>query len=147
MPIANYVKNRVLNIITGQNVSLGNQTVYLALATAAPVQNGETVTFTEVQTPGTNGYARAIVGSPAQSLTQTFGPASAGVVTNNKQIKFDMATGAWPQATYGVLVNAATGGQVLGWGELTTPITVGNSEVAVVLVNGIQISILDEAQA
>lgn len=114
MPFARYAENRFLEELTGRTSSLDFGNVYLGLSTTTPTESGNTIS--NVTEPSGNGYARVLVGNYQQSSTIMFGAASEGSITNNKQIKFDMATGSWGTCTYGILYD--NGGNVLAYGQL-----------------------------
>lgn len=113
MPFTKYVDNKMLDEMLGRTSSLDFGNVYLGLSKTTPVDDGTTTTFTE---PSGNGYARVLVGNYQQPETLMFGAASNGSITNNKQIKFDMATGAWGECTHGLLLDSS--GHVLAFAEL-----------------------------
>lgn len=140
MPLSNFTKNKVLDEVTGRSSTMDLGTIYLGLSTTQPSESGTSVT--NITEPSASaGYVRALLGSSSQSLTLMFPAAANGTVTNDKQIKFDMATGSWGTCTYAVLFNAATGGNVIGWSALTSSITVAANEVAVVPVGGVTITL------
>lgn len=91
--------------------------LYVALFTA--------VTGLETNAPSaevTGGsYARQQVA--AANWTQT-----GGAVENTAAIEFPQATAAWGEITHVAIMDAATLGNVLYWGALTTPRTVGNGD-------------------
>ena len=136
MPLSNSIKNEILDKVTGRT-----GVAYLGLSSTQPSESGTTVT--NITEPSGGGYARVLVGSSTGSqYTCLFPSASGGSVSNNKQIKFDMATASWGTMTYGVLFDGTgSGARVLGWGALTESITVAADKVPVVPVNGVTISI------
>ena len=79
---------------------------YLALFTSAP---NETGIGTEVSG---GSYARQQV---------TFGNPSAGVMKNSAAIEFPTATATWGTAVAWGLFDASTGGNLVWYGNITTP--------------------------
>lgn len=106
-----------------QNGLLSN--CYIALSTTEPSPDG--TNFTEPSS--VNGYARSIIGLWQQSSTQVMGNPVNGSITNADIIFFPEATASWGTITHFGLFNQATGGQMMVYGALTTPITVGANYV------------------
>lgn len=143
MPFARYSENRFLDELTGRTSSLDFGSVYLGFSTTTPTESGDTISG--VTEPSGNGYARVLVGNYQQSSTLMFGAASEGSITNNKQIKFDMATGSWGTCTHGILFDA--NGNVLAYGLLVDgngdpdPIQPVANSVPLIQVGGITFSL------
>ena len=98
---------------------------YIALSTTEPSADG--TNFTEPSS--VNGYARAIIGLNGQAATQVMGNPVNGSITNADIIFFPEATASWGTITHFGLFTAATGGTMMVYGALTTPITVGANYV------------------
>lgn len=114
----------ILNGLIGKGSgSLAN--CYMGLSTTTPNANGSN--FTEPS--GTLGYARSVIGISGQSATQVMGNPSNGSVSNTDIIFFPEATGSWGTITHFGLFTAASGGQLIVYGALTTPITVAANYV------------------
>lgn len=125
MGLATAVKNVVLEHLLGKvtQVDLGNET-WLALSTANPTADGS-----GIAEPSGNGYGRVLVGNSAQPLTQKFGSAAGGVITNIDAIMMPEATGAWGTITHFALFTAESGGTFIGWGALTASIAPVSGDV------------------
>lgn len=87
--------------------------VYMALYTSNP---GDEDTGTEVSG---NGYQRQAV---------TFSSAENRRIVNSNQVEFPEATGPWGTITHFGLRDAQTGGNLLFYGELTAPVTIGQGQ-------------------
>jgi hypothetical protein len=92
--------------------------IYVALYSAAPSDTGG---GTELSG---NGYARV-----QHNSWNAASAASPSVADNNGEVSFPTATGAWSEATHFGLFDASTAGNLLGWGQLTTPKTAGAGDV------------------
>lgn len=112
----NYFENVILDSILGSNRGSGSpSTVYIALFTSAPDDGGG---GTEVISTST-GYARVAV----TNNTTNWPAAYAAVKSNGAKIQFPTATAAWGDITHFAIYSAATSGNMLLWGELTSPIS------------------------
>lgn len=116
----------ILNGLTGksQNISLLSN-CYLALSSTAPEKDGSNFTEPAAST----GYARAVVGLANQSATQVMGTPTEGSITNKDIIFFPEASSSWGTLTHFGLYTAATGGTLILYGSLSTPITVAANYV------------------
>lgn len=82
---------------------------YIGLSTSEPTINGDNVTE-----PTGNGYARV-------DLTGILGEPTAGVVKNKTPINFNESTANWGLITHFVVFDAPTNGNLLMYGQLSTP--------------------------
>lgn len=121
--LTTYATNQILNALFGKTSSASlASTAYLALSSTKPTIAGGNVTE-----PSGNGYARTLVGMYSQSATQKMGNPSNNAISNASEINFPKATGAWGTYSYVCLFTAATGGTLIAWMEITTPITVSTA--------------------
>jgi len=109
-----YAENKVLDAILNQS-SFSVATPYIALFTATPSDAGG---GTEV-TGGS--YARAV-------STTSWPTASAGSCANDVAIAFPTATANWGTVTQFAVMDAVTAGNMLYWGDLTTPRAINNGD-------------------
>lgn len=112
MSMTNYTENAILNSLFGKTSDFGvlasAPTLYVALFTAAP---GEAGGGTEVSG---GSYARVA------TVAGDWNAASGGSISNLNAITFPTATGAWGTVTHFALMDAATAGNNLWYGTLTT---------------------------
>lgn len=109
---SDYLEAKVLDHVLGGGDYTRPGTVYVALFTATPADAGG---GTEVSG---GSYARAAVTNNATNF-----PAASGTVTtksNGTAITFPKATAAWGTVTAFGIFDAATAGNLLYWGSLTT---------------------------
>lgn len=109
-----YLENKVLDAVLN-NTSLVVATPYVALFTATPSDSGG---GTEV-TGGS--YARAV-------STTSWPAASGGSCANDVAIAFPTATANWGTVSQFAIMDASTAGNMLYWGDLTTPRTINNGD-------------------
>jgi len=83
-------------------------TIYVALSTADPTENGS-----GLAEPSGAGYARLGIATGSAQWTR-----SGNTVTNVNDHSFAQATGAWGTLTHWALFDAATGGNMLAHGQL-----------------------------
>ena len=124
--LTNYSTSRILNALFGK--------AYDGLSTTEPAIDG-----TGATEPSGNGYARVLLGVYNQTLTQKMGTPVDGEIQNSVEIHFNRSTGAWASGAsipYAVLYDAATGGNMLAYMDLTTAITVTGANVIPVISVG-----------
>ncbi len=109
---ANYWENKVLNHIFGKG-NYSPPTIYLALLTDAPTDDGS-----GLAEPIGNAYSRV------QTSASDWNQASGGSVVNSEDITFPQASGSWGTITHFALFDAASGGNLLAYGALSTPIVI-----------------------
>lgn len=112
MSFSNYAENAVLNSLFGKTSSFGAlasaPSLYLAVMTAAA---DDTSTGSALTEPAGGAYARVAV--PAGDWAN----ASNGSITLANNVEFAEATGDWGTITHFALVDAATDGNVILYGE------------------------------
>jgi len=106
--LSNYAENEFMDHLFN-GVATSITTVYVALSTADPLDDA-----TGLTEPVGNGYARATI---------TFGAAATRRVTQNAEVVFPQATGAWGTITHWALMDALTGGNMLAHGALDSSIS------------------------
>jgi len=98
---------------------------YMALSTTTP--NADGTNFTEPSS--TTGYARTVIGLYNQPATQVMSDPVNGTTANKDIIFFPEASATWGTITYFGLYTAQTGGQLILYGALSSPITVAANYV------------------
>lgn len=126
-----YIGN-LLDVAFGAQASTFPATLYLGLSTTTPTNSG-----TNVTEPASFGYTRVSVPN-----NNTYWPNTGTDRTkqNGIAIVFPTATGSWGTITHFVIYSAISGGNFIAWGELTTPIAVGDTVTPVFAVGDITIS-------
>lgn len=127
MPLSNYEKKRAFDLRYGDGGPYTQAaTYYIGLFSVAPNAGGG---GTEAVI-ATNGYARASVATNATNFpAATLG--SPG--TNGTAIAFPAPTGAWASGnplTHFAIFDASTGGNMIEFGALVTPITISGVTTA-----------------
>lgn len=111
--MSDYLENAIGNHILRNIAYTSPTTVYCALYTVAPSDAGG---GTEVSG---GGYARQAV---------TFGAPSNGVFTNSADVVFPIATANWGTIVAFALFDAATGGNMLIYGNLSSSKTINSGD-------------------
>lgn len=108
---------------------------YLGLSTTVPSVDGSNVH----EPSGSAGYARV-------ELTGLTEPTS-GVVSNGQAINFNESTGAWGTVTHFLVYDAeaVNTGNLLMYGELTTPRTVETATIMTIKENFLKLSMQNPA--
>jgi hypothetical protein len=112
----NFLEAALLDHLFGISAYSAPATMYLALFTAMP--SGETPTATEV-TGGS--YARKAITNDATEWSRT-----GNVITNDNLLDFVTASANWGTVTHWALMDASSGGNMLVYGELSTPVAINN---------------------
>lgn len=112
--ITNRTANAILNAMTGkaQNASIASR-AFIGLSSTEPNAQGQGITE-----PVGGGYERKQIGYYNDTYGQYMGTPVDGVITNNQEIHFNEATGDWGEQKYVCIFDAATGGNLVAWGEL-----------------------------
>jgi hypothetical protein len=111
--MTDYLENALANHVLRNVAYTSPSAVYVGLFTVAP---GETGGGTEVSG---GGYARQAV---------TFGAPSNGTVTNSADVTFPVATASWGTIVAFAIFDAASGGNMLIYGSLTSSKSVGSGD-------------------
>ncbi len=104
--------------------------LYLGFSKTTPNLSGGNVTE-----PSGNGYARV----PLNSL----GAPSNGLVSNTAAVEFAESTAAWGTLTHYVIYDAATGGNLLMYGALTSNRTVEGNTVMLFKTGELKLSVVN----
>lgn len=122
MPFSTYLANKLLDVSTGK-AAYTPPTVYVGLSTTTPTAAG-----TNVTEPSGGSYARVATSGA------TWGTAASGSTTNSgAAITFPAATADWTAGanqTHFVFYDAASAGNFLGFGALTTAKAILNGDTA-----------------
>lgn len=132
MPASTYLANKLLDHQVGKT-SYTMPTVYVALSSSTPAVGG-----TGVTEPSAGSYARVTTSAA------TWATAASGSTSNAAAITFPTATADWVSGsnlTYGVLYDASTGGNMLGYGALTVAKNVLNGDTASIAIGSLTITL------
>ena len=120
MSLSNYLENELLDHLfgCGSKNYIPPSNIYLALSTADPGESGATISE-----PSGGGYVRV------STNNSTWGTATSGSLSNSVSIDFPEATSSWGTITHFALYDAASGGNMLAYGALTSSqsVTVGKT--------------------
>jgi hypothetical protein len=112
------LENRVMDHILGGSDYTRLANVHLALFTTAPTENGG-----GVEVAG-NGYTRVAIPNNSTNWPASTG----GTKTNGAAFTFPVATGSWGTITHWAIMSAATGGNILFFGALSSAKTIANTD-------------------
>lgn len=131
MALTTYTANKLIDHLNGKT-SFTMPTVYVGLSSTTPAVGG-----TGVTEPSGGAYARkATTGS-------TWNAAASGSATNAAAITWTAASADWVSGanlTYGVLYDALTAGNLLGYGVLSTPRPVLSGNVASLAIGALTVT-------
>jgi hypothetical protein len=135
MPLSSAWDVKVMNEVFGGVDAAPPATLYFGLSTTAPAKDS-----TGVTEPSANGYARVAMTNNATNFPTA--TTSAGVTTkqNGTVITFPQASGSWGTPGYWVVYDAASGGTLVAYGNITTPKAVGSGDTPSFSANGIQVT-------
>ena len=129
--LSDYAENELMDHFIGGSAFSAPGNTCVALFTADP---GETGTSNEVS--GTS-YARVTV---TNNVTK-WGTASGGVKSNQAEITFPAAGASWGTVTHVGIFDAATSGNFLIYGALSTPKTISTGDVFKFAVGALQLTL------
>lgn len=132
MPASTYLANKLLEHQVGKT-PFTMPTVYVALSSTTPSANG-----TGVTEPSGGSYARVATAGT------DWGTAASGAITNSNAFSFPQATADWvggSNLTYAVLYDAASGGNMLAYGALTTPKSVTSGDTVSIAAGDFDITL------
>ena len=121
--LSDYAENKVLDHITGKT-AFTMPTIYVGLKTADPTDDNSGGTE---PTAGTGGYARVTTDG------DSWDTAASGATANAKKLTFATSTTAWStgatELTHFILMDALTGGNMIGNGDLDDAEAVGAATI------------------
>ncbi len=129
---SDYLEAKLLDHVLGGPDYARPATVYVALFTSAPTDAGG---GTEVSG---GAYARVAVTNNAANFPAAIGPAS--TKKNGTAITFPTATANWGTVVAFGLLDAATAGNLLYWGDLTVSKTVTTGDTPAFAANALTIT-------
>jgi len=133
MSFTDFLENELLDHVFSAAVFVAPVTTYIGLSTTTPTDAGGNIT----EPSGGAGYARV-----AKTNNVTNWPAAVGgLKENGTTVDFPTATGAWGTVTHFFIADAASGGNILATGALTTPKTIDNGDTASFAVGDIDITL------
>lgn len=118
---SDYLEKKILDHLFNKSAYTA-PTIYVALSTADPTDTG-----TGLAEPAGNGYARKATAATDWNAATGTSPTQ---TTNANAIAFNQATGSWGTISNFALMDAATGGNMLASGTLTTPKAIGSGDTA-----------------
>ncbi len=116
---SNYLENLVLGATLSETAIPALVNLYIALFTDSPADLGGGV---EVQG---GGYARALAPKNAQTWEIT----ATGRMSNKVPLSFPASTSSWGTVIAFGIYDAATGGNLLYWGDLITQVAIPSGRV------------------
>ena len=131
---SNDLEDKVLDHILGGGDYSRPATVYIGLWTAALDDTSTGSTANEVSG---GSYVRKSVTNNATNWPA----ASGGAKANGAAITFVTATGDWGTVTYFAILDAASAGNILGWGALTQSKTIGNGDTASFAIGDLDVTL------
>ena len=117
--ISDYLENKLLDHVFGATSYSAPATLYVALSTTTPTDSGN------VTEPTSGAYARVAV----TNNTTNWPNASSGSKSNGVAITFPQATALWGTLTHFVIYDAASNGNMIGFGALGASRTVDFGDV------------------
>ena len=129
---ADYFENKVLDKYFGAVEYTPPANLYIALSTADPTDDGSGLTE-----PSGGAYERKLIANNKTTWTT----ASAGALDNAIEIAFAMATASWGVITHFAIMDALTGGNMIGHADLLESKTVGNGDTVKFAIGDLDITL------
>lgn len=117
-----YLEKELLDHVFGNAAYAAPATLYLALSTADPLDDGSGLTE-----PAGGSYARLAVANNATNFPAATG-ASPATKSNGVQFDFVTATASWGVITHMAIMDAASGGNMLAHASLATSKTIDSGD-------------------
>lgn len=134
--LSDYYEVQILGYIFGARTYTNPTTYYVGLWTTTL---SDTSTGATAGEPSGGSYARvAVTNNSTNFAVPTSGT---GQTSNSNLIAFPMATASWGTITYVALCDASTGGNIIAWASLTTPVTVSQYDTVLFQPGNLTISI------
>ena len=133
---SDYLEKELLDHILGNAAYSAPATVYIGLWTSTLTDASTGSTGTEVSG---GSYARKSV-----TNNSTNWPAASGTTatkSNGTAITFVTATASWGTVTHFAILDAATTGQILGWGQLTASKTIASGDTASFAIGDLDVTL------
>lgn len=137
MPATTYTENKILDAWFGKQSYTVPSTIYAGICTAC----NSAGTVTGEPTIGTYGYARVAITN--SDVSTTWGSASSGVKANTHGIvQFPTITGtAWGTLTVCFFSDAATGGNILWYGNIASPLVTSVGMAPFIATSNLQVTL------
>ena len=132
MSFADYLENKLLDHVFGNAAYTAPATLYIAASTATINDDG-----TGLTEPVGNAYARVAVTNNATN----FPAASGGAKANGIQITFPEASGSWGTISHIAIMDASSGGNVLGKGALAASKAIAAGDTLYIPVGDLDITL------
>ena len=131
---SNFLELEILDHILGNAAYSAPATVYIGLWTSTLTDASTGSTGTEVSG---GSYARKSVMNNATNWPA----AAAGAKANGTAITFVTATASWGTVTHFAILDAATTGNILGWGALTVSKAIGSGDTASFAIGDLDVTL------
>jgi hypothetical protein len=119
MSFGNFWENEVLDQLFGAQAYSAPATLYVALSTADPTDDGSAIAE-----PSGNNYSRVAV----TNNKTNWSTASAGALSNAVEIAFPQASGSWGTISHFAIFDDPTAGNFCAYGALTESKAVGTND-------------------
>jgi hypothetical protein len=127
-----YLENKLLDHVWGNTAYTAPATLYISLSTTTIADDG-----TNQTEPSGGAYARVAV----TNNTTNWPNASGGAKANGAAITFPTATASWGTVIDFAIMDAATVGNMLGYGTLTTSKTIDSGDTASFAIGDLDITL------
>jgi hypothetical protein len=117
-----FLENELLDHVWGNAAYAAPATLYLALSTSDPLDDGSGITE-----PAGGSYARLGVANNATNWPA----ASGGSKSNGQDFTFVTATASWGVISHMAIFDAGAGGNMLAHANLTTSKTIDNGDTVI----------------
>lgn len=129
MPFTNYLDQKIVQLLFGDTTYSVPATWYVALSTTTPAQAEGSTPHWNFTEPSGNGYARVSVANTSTHWeATTTEPSNGYTMVNKTAVTFPTPTGSWGTVTYFGIFDASTGGNLIGYGALTTSKAIGSGD-------------------
>jgi hypothetical protein len=129
---SDFLELELLDHVFGDTAYTAPSNTYIGLSTTDPLDDGS-----GINEPSGGSYARVNV----VNNTTNWPNAAAGAKANGTAFTFPTATASWGTIGYFFISDAASGGNMLGHGSLTTPKTIDSGDTASFAIGDLDITL------
>jgi hypothetical protein len=133
MSFGDFLENELLDHVFGAAAYTAPATLHIGLSTTAPTDAGGNIS----EPSGAAGYARV----PVTNNLTNFPAAVSGAKANGTVFTFPTATASWSTVTHFIIMDQASGGNMLGSGSLTNPKTIDSGDTASFAIGDLDITL------
>lgn len=134
--LAHYLSAKILDEIFGASNYTAETTLYLGLSTTTVAEDGSGITE-----PTDSAYERYAITNNKTNWDNASTVSEKSQIQNAAAFEFPLATESWGTITDWFISDAASSGNILAYGTLTSSRAIGSGEKLIIPIDGITITL------